>query len=213
MELGGPNALNMLSEGSSTDEQREALVERAINAATSGVTVREKPKTTEHEETDDDMMDDDSDDGEGAEYEDARQSTGVDCEVEEEAGPPPKEVDAASHADTASTMTGAFYSEAFARQILKTSCVMYQQMIHRYVVHEVFKDMKFTLGDDAEEMGLAELAIEEEYVKIDDAKISNSAFVNEFYPCISKEVTLLRTRSQNNARKKFQRKFECVVGS
>ena len=131
----------MLSEGSCTDEQREALAERAINAATSAITVRDKRTTTERQETDDDM-DDDSDDG-GAEYEDAQQSAEADSEVEEEAVPPPMEVDAGSQADTASTMTGAFYSEAFARRILKTSSAMYQHMIHRYVVHEVFKDMKF----------------------------------------------------------------------
>ena len=123
----------------------------------------------------------------------------------------PDEVEAESRADTASTMTGQYYSEAFARRLLKASAVMYENMVMRYVVCEVFKDLKFTQGDDDEEMGLAELAIDEEYVKIEDSKIPTSAFVNEFYPCISKFVTKLRTRSQNNARKKFMRKC-CAVG-
>lgn len=87
----------------------------------------------------------------------------------------------------------------------------YEDMLMRFVIHEVFKDMKFTQGDDEEEMGLTQLAIDEKYVVIDDAKIPESAFVAEFYPCISKNITALRTRSQNNARKKFLRKFVLML--
>ena len=119
---------------------------------------------------------------------------------------PPAEVDTMSQGETASTMTGQFYSESFARRLLKPSGAMYESQIQRFVVHEVFRDMKFTQGDDEEEMGLTQLAIDEKYVVLDDARIPNSAFVAEFYPSISKYVTLLRTRSQNNARKKFQSK-------
>ena len=67
--------------------------------------------------------------------------------------------------------------------------------------------MKFTQGDDEKEMGLTQLTIDKKCVVLeDDTRIPNSAFVAEFYPSISKYVTLLRTRSQNNARKKFQSK-------
>ena len=116
---------------------------------------------------------------------------------------PPEEVDALLEGETASTMTGQFYSESFARRLLKTNAVSYKEMLNRFVVHEVFRDMKFTQGDNDEEMGLAQLSIDEKYVVINDPRISHSAFVAEFFPCISKFVTGLRRRPHNNARMKF----------
>ena len=159
------------------------------------------PEEEEEEEEEEVGMDTaangDGDDGEEGELEGT---------MREGQSSPPEEVDALSEGETASTMTGQFYSESFARRLLKTNAVSYEEMLSRFVVHEVFKDMKFTQGDDDEEMGLVQLSIDEKYVVIDDPRISHSAFVAEFFPCISKFVTGLRTRSHNNARKKFIRK-------
>ena len=171
-----------------------------------GLTPQHEDEGEEDDETEDDPLQEEDNADEDEE-------DGVEDALQDKPAPPPAEVETSSQADTASTMTGQFYSESFARRLLKPSAAKYEAMVMRFVVHEVFRDMKFTQGDDEEEMGLAQLSIDEKYVVIDDAKIPDSAFVSELYPCIAKNVTVLRTRSITNARKKFQRKspLQCVV--
>ena len=118
-----------------------------------------------------------------------------------------KDVIVVGEAETASAVTfSRYYSEAHARRLLKADVVDNERMLMTYVVHVVFKDMKFTLGDEEEEMALCQMGIGEKYITIKDPKIPESAFVSEYYSLISKNVTHLRTRAISAARKKFIRK-------
>jgi hypothetical protein len=119
-----------------------------------------------------------------------------------------KDVIVGGEAETASAVTfNRYYSEAHARRLLKADVVDNERMLMTYVVHVVFKDMKFTLGDEEEEMALCQMGIGEKYITIKDPKIHESAFVSEYYSLISKNVTHLRTRAISAARKKFIRKY------
>ena len=110
--------------------------------------------------------------------------------------------------ETASAVTfKQYYSEAHARRLLKADVVKNERMLMSFVVHEVFKDMKFTFGDEDEEMELCQISIRDKYVTIKDPKISESAFVSEYWTGISRNVTHLRTRAISAARKKFIRKY------
>ena len=109
---------------------------------------------------------------------------------------------------------GHFYSADFGRKLLKVSALKNTTMVFNFVVNEVFKDLKFTEGDDDQEMELVRLAYEDGYVKIGDPKVTLDSFVTEYYTHIAKSVTLLRQRSVNAARKKFQSKFSvcrCII--
>ena len=77
----------------------------------------------------------------------------------------------------------------------------------KYVTREIFKDMKFTAGDEELERELIQLAINDRSVVIGDSRIPHEAIVEEYYRDIPKSITLLRTRTINLARKKFMRKL------
>ena len=66
-------------------------------------------------------------------------------------------------------------------------------MILKFVVHEVFKDLKFTEGDENQEMELCRIAFDDGYVTVPDQRILESAFISKYYQSIAKNVTLCQT--------------------
>ena len=151
------------------------------------------------DEDDDDEDDDDEDD------DSVEEGGGNDAAPVAAAG---KNLEAPENHEAASASADYSYSDGLARKMMKVTALRNNSMILNFVVNEVFKDMKFTDGDDDVEMQLVKLAIDDGYVKIDDPKIKEDAFITEYYHQISKCVTLLRQRAVNAARKKFQGKFD-----
>ena len=105
---------------------------------------------------------------------------------------------------------GDNYSVNYARSILRVNHLANSNQVFQYVTREIFKDMKFTAGDDDLERELIQLAINERYVVIGDSNIPHEAIVEEYYKEIPKSITVLRTRTINLARKKFMRKLLIV---
>ena len=94
-----------------------------------------------------------------------------------------REVVVDRNCDTASELTACF-TEAHARRILKMDAVKNESMILKFVVHEVFKDLKFTEGDEDQEMELCRIAFDDGYVTVPDQRILESAFISEYYSTI-----------------------------
>ena len=99
------------------------------------------------------------------------------------------------------------YSINYARSILRVNNLANSNQVFKYVTREIFKDMKFTAGDEELERELIQLAINDRSVVIGDSRIPHEAIVEEYYREIPKSITLLRTRTINLARKKFMRKL------
>ena len=103
------------------------------------------------------------------------------------------------------------YTMDHARNILKLSAMQYEEKIFKCVSTDVFPDMKFPNGSDDVERNVILLAIASGEVAILDKKITEDAFVEEFFPQVSKALTVLRQRTVNSARGKFRRKFHLLL--
>ena len=98
-----------------------------------------------------------------------------------------------------------YYTDSFARTLLKRDTIRIEREISAFVAHEIFPDIKFTVGDDDYEKELLEYAVKSGYVKLGDPRIRMGTFTDEFRPEIGKSVSALRTNAQNQVRKKYIR--------
>jgi hypothetical protein len=103
-----------------------------------------------------------------------------------------------------SITTASLYSQSYARRILQRNAVQMEKMVHNYVVHEVFKDMKFTFGDEESEIRMLLYAIKQGHVVVSDKRIAKRV-VAEFFCEIGKSMTALQTNATQAARKKYLR--------
>lgn len=104
-----------------------------------------------------------------------------------------------------SITTASLYSQSYARRILQRNAVQVEKMVQNYVVHEVFKDMKFTFGNEECEIRMLLYAIKQGHIVVSDKRIAKRVVAEEFFGEIGKTMTALRTNATQAARKKYLR--------